>query len=265
MASLPTIPGFTVNTAQRDPDGFCGWWLAFFGGGKVAPNDWPPIVTFVVERPALDLPRLRKWYDEALDANMGFHIRVNPAALSDMGALDLYELRLEYPLATLAVGNGVGVGDGLDGLEYASATVLEDDAGVASAVYMARKQEPFPIAFHCYGEAGFAPARHLPLLRRWFPSQQFVITEGHWGFRTEKRPDRSDIYMEEAGLWCRDLVIEAHKADIPVCLFRGIDFMRADGTPHNSLYALRDGGFGDWTRGSSRVTRSMWWQRLRPW
>jgi len=267
MSNLPTIPGFCVNTDQRDPDDFCAYWLKFFGGVSVAPDNWPPIVTFIIERPARDLPRLAKWYAEATDANFGFHIRVNPAALPDLGALGLQELRLYYPLATLAVGNGTGVGDGLSGSSYSSATVLEDDAGVASAVYMARRNEKrLPIAFHAYGDWGFEPKKHIPLLRRWFPTQQFIITEAHWGFNTEARPNRGDILMENAGLWCRDLVIEAHKADIPVTLFRGIDFVKASGAPHNSLLALRDGGFWDptWKAPTGRVTRSMWWNRLRP-
>lgn len=228
MTALLTLPGFAINPDQRDNDQLPKRWLELFGAPFVPHGQpVPAVVMFSLQRPK-DLGRLEIYYDELLRLGFRVHVRIHEGA-----GVGMHETKMRYPQVTVALGNGTRSGDGL----LRRGDVLEDDAGIRSAVHMARTKPGLPIAFHEYGAAGFEPMRHLRLLRHWYPDQTFWMTEAAWSFEPFDPGDGTATtaalpphQTEAAGVYCRNLVNVAAIHRIPVTLFRGIDyFLKMDG------------------------------------
>lgn len=262
MLTINYVPGFCINTEQRDSASFLERWVTFFGG-RIEPGDERSMITFIIERLDRDLRRLDLYAPTIRRLGFRLHVRINDASL---GADMVQSIRTAYPWATVALGNSKKAGGGLqlsrEALDVVD--VLEDDAGIGSAVQMAKRAPGEPVAFHTYGDKGFQPWRHLGLLREWYPDHPFLITEGAWGHDPTATKVREDIHSAAAGLWARELLNAAEFHKIPVSLFRGVDFFQ-DGSPTPALIALRDGGYVDaqplraWHR---PTTISMHWRRL---
>ena len=259
---LNYIPGFCINTEQRDSVSLLERWVTFFGG-RISAGDERSVITFIIERLDRDLSRLDLYAPTIKRLGFRLHVRINNPTF---GATLVRSIQSAYPWATVAAGNSQKAGGGLkidEGL-LDVVDVLEDDAGIGSAVQLAKRGGGTPVAFHAYGDKGFQPWRHLGLLRDWYPDYPFLITEGAWGFNQSSSKSREDIHEAGAGLWARELLNAAEFHKIPVSLFRGVDFFK-DGNPTPALFALRDGGYVDaqpfraWHR---PTTVSMYWRRL---
>jgi len=241
MTDLLTIPGFAINPDQRDNAELPARWLELFGVDRVPhAQRLDSIILFSLQRPE-DFDRVEIYYREATELGFHFHVRIHKGA-----GVTMHQVKDAYPLATVALGNGKSAGDAL----LTRGDVLEDDAGIRSAVQVARAKPRLPIAFHEYGNAGFDPMRHLRLLRHWYPEQTFWMTEAAWSFQpydpsegTATTTAPAPHETTAAGVYCRTLVNIAAMYNIPVTLFRGVDYFTRDGDtfrPNGAALALVD-------------------------
>jgi hypothetical protein len=239
--TLPTIPGFHVTVGQPYTPGDALKWLQAFGVKAVPMDQLLPTPMAI---------RVHDWQRDWTEYGMqqaaeeglalGYEVHVNTTD-TEVKIPDEFIFNHSHDVVW-SFGNSTDKGSGaVNRIDEA-----QDDAGIRGAINNAKQLQGTntPIAFHAYGDQGAHPA-HLALLRKWYPTRKFTLTELHWGFLGHSdegdvsRDDKPHLYTAEAGAYCREMVIEAYKQHMACCLFRGKDFFEKDGMPTPSMLALR--------------------------
>ena len=95
---LNYIPGFCINTEQRDSVSLLERWVTFFGG-RISAGDERSVITFIIERLDRDLSRLDLYAPTIKRLGFRLHVRINNPTF---GATLVRSIQSAYPWATVA-------------------------------------------------------------------------------------------------------------------------------------------------------------------